>query len=451
MWVEVRIQYNEMRKSVPPIAIILFYSIILFIHTSCSGDAIVPIEDPNSGEIPGEPHNTPTETGILAADYIQNLDKGFDVTWSEFTKFMELYNEQVVIDFKAAGFTNVRIRIGDDIVDQQLMDRLKEQVHDCLRHGIYPIIAYQGHYLEDLATSDEDAKTHLVNWWKNIAEEFKGDSDMLAFDILVEISGAYKTDYQFINSAYADVLAVIRETNPTRIVIFPPVNLSNPNYLQYLEVPGTDDPYTLVEWHFYAAGPSKDPSNKKYWLDGSTLQERKNITDPIRTAVDWMQKTGYKTWVGAWMAGNYNKGNEYTLPEQVMFASFMVRELAKEHIPWSVNAGNKYYDYENQTWYTKTADAAGMPVRDVILDPDKIAIYPEDNYEGNPVRMAPGNYDSQQLQGLQIKSLMIPFDYQVKLYSESGFKGTEKIVNTTSENLDNFTVNSLKVLNLNSY
>ena len=45
---------------------------------------------------------------ILPEDYVKNLGKGFDVTWSEFTKYMNLYNEQVVIDFSDAGFTKVR-------------------------------------------------------------------------------------------------------------------------------------------------------------------------------------------------------------------------------------------------------------------------------------------------------------------------------------------------------
>jgi hypothetical protein len=45
------------------------------------------------------------------------------------------------------------------------------------------------------------------------------------------------------------------------------------------------------------------------------------------------------------MAGNYNKGNNFDLVQQAKFASFMTRELGKKNIPWSINAGNKFYDY----------------------------------------------------------------------------------------------------------
>ncbi|GAA4304828.1 glycoside hydrolase family 5 protein [Aestuariibaculum suncheonense] len=392
---------------------------------------------------------------ILPEDYVQNLGKGFDVTWSEFTKYMNLYNENVVMDFSDAGFNNVRIRIGEANPDATFINRLKMQVDHCLAHGIYPIIAYQGAYIEDIATTDEEARQHLVTWWRNMAQEFKDYPKALSFNILVEISGTYKLNYTAVNSFYLDVLSAIRETNPDRIVIFPPVKLSDPTYLQYLQIPGNDDPYTMAEWHFYAAGPTTDPTNKKYWNDGSTSVERDNITHPIQTALEWMQNTGYKTWVGAWMAGNYNKGNEFPIPEQVAFATFMARELAKANIPWSINAGNKFYDYETNTWFSNTNDSAGMPVRDVILDTEKIAIYQNTEYAGASYRLASGDYNKSDLEAInflgQINSLMVPFDFKVELYSKPSFKGSKTVITSTLENCSTIEIKSLKVIALHSY
>ncbi len=76
-----------------------------------------------------------------------NLGKGFDVTWSEFTKFMKRYKPVVPKDFRAAGFKNVRIRMNDPAPNVEFMNRLKGQVNDCLANDIYPILAYQGHLL----------------------------------------------------------------------------------------------------------------------------------------------------------------------------------------------------------------------------------------------------------------------------------------------------------------
>ncbi|MFH4967714.1 cellulase family glycosylhydrolase [Gaetbulibacter sp. M240] len=433
--------------------ITVFFISILFLScekgTSDLNDSVTNPTQNDTLKGPGESKGT----SLLPANYVAQLGKGFDVTWAEFTKYMNLFNEQAVIDFEKAGFKNVRIRVQDEDLGPEFISMLKSQVDYCLAHNIYPIIAYQGHYIEDTATGDAEAKDHLTNWWRKLALEFKDYSENLTFNIMVEISGTYKKNYTAMNDFYASVLSAIRESNPKRIVIFPPVNLSNPDYLQFLDLP--KDKYTMVEWHFYAAGPSTDPTNKKYWNDGSTALERANITDPINTAVNWMQQTGYVTWVGAWMAGNYNKGNEFDIPAQVAFASFMSRSLDAFNLPWSINAGNKYYDYENNVWFTETSDAAGIPVRDVILDPDTIALYDADAYAGNSFRLSEGNYTLADLKSLginqdNIKSIMVPFDFIVELYTGDNFSGSKTTYMTTSKGLTG-TIASIKIINQHSY
>jgi len=219
------------------------------------------------------------------------------------------------------------------------------------------------------------------------------------------------------------------------------------------EVPPGSDPNVMAEWHFYAAGPRKDPSNKKYWLDGSTAQERQNILDPINTAVQWMNETGYVTWVGAWMVGNYNKGNDYTVEEQVGFASYMSRQLNAVDIPFAVNAGNKYY--ENYEWFNRTTDAAGIPVRDALLDSEKAVVYAVVDYGGVSASLAEGTYSSSDLtsNGMfeNIHSVMVPFDYEVTVYDGDNQTGSSQVLDITTRDLSGFTVRSMEVNYLNSY
>jgi hypothetical protein len=114
----------------------------------------------------------------------------------------------------------------------------------------------------------------------------------------------------------------------------------------------------MAEWHFYAAGPSTDPTNDKYWNDGKTLQERQNILDPIQTAYNYGQQKNVSLWVGAWMAGNYNKGGGFDLVKQSSFGSFMARSLKAKNMPWSINADNKFYNFTRNApkkWFTSTS------------------------------------------------------------------------------------------------
>ena len=91
----------------------------------------------------------------------------------------------------------------------------------------------------------------------------------------------------------------------------------------------------MAEWHFYASGPSKT-NKEKLWTTG-TEKEKQIIIDKINLELDWQKKTGIPTWVGAWMPGNYNDGNDYSVEEQAVFAKFVSSELEKAKIPFAVN------------------------------------------------------------------------------------------------------------------
>ena len=166
---------------------------------------------------------------ITPADYAAGLGKGFDVTWSEFGKYRQNYTSDVPQHFADAGFTNVRIRMNEQHPDKNFFDSLKEQVEHCLNNNIYPILAYQGHELEEnLQATDEQNKAILVNWWSEMARQFHDYDYKLSFNLLVEISGRYKNDYKKMNEFYKAVIKAVRDIDPYRIIIVPPVKLSDP-------------------------------------------------------------------------------------------------------------------------------------------------------------------------------------------------------------------------------
>lgn len=92
-----------------------------------------------------------------------------------------------------------------------------------------------------------------------------------------------------------------------------------------------------------------------------TPKEMQNIRDIINLGVVWQERTGIPTWVGAWMPGNYNKGDDYTVEEQCVFASFMESELERYDLPWAVNSLDKFYDIYNNCWYDDM-----LPLIDVL-------------------------------------------------------------------------------------
>lgn len=289
-----------------------------------------------------------SDEAIKPQDYVKLLGKGIDVDWSKTAKGKEYYNEQTVKDFKQLGVSHVRIRISDD-ANEELLTELDKQVSDCLVSGIVPIIAYQADEFKN--KPDEKNIEKVVEWWKTVAERYKNYSHLLSFDLIIEPSDALNNQPEKLNEIYERIVNEIRKTNEDRIIMIAPRVRSDAEYLKELKIPSNNNGYLMAEWHFYAAGPSKTNA-KKLWTIG-TEKEQKLINDKINTAVAWSKETGIPIWVGAWMPGNYNDENDYSIDEQVQFAKYMTEQLDEAGIPFAVNSDTKFYDRETNTWIEK--------------------------------------------------------------------------------------------------
>lgn len=133
----------------------------------------------------------------------------------------------------------------------------------------------------------------------------------------------------------------------------------------------------------------------------------------------------------------------------------MTRELNKASIPWVINTGNKYYDYENKKWFNVTPNFVGIPVRVVLLDTQKITLYKDTYYKGNSVRLEKGEYIGDTLKTLGLfkntRSLMIPFDFEITVYDEDNFTGKSRAITQTLSTFDDSEFASMSVNYLDSY
>ena len=272
--------------------------------------------------------------------YIHMLGIGINVNWVLFNKVMQAYTPSVPIYFHQIGFSHVRIRanIHTD------MAKLKQVVDDSLKAGLIPIIAFSASELKEHPSPT--TVSQAVQWWTSVATTFKGYPYTLAYDLIIEPSGNINNHIDTLNSFYTQTIRAIRNIDPYRLIFVSPPFTSSPFHLKDLDVPW--DPYTMAQWHFFAAGPStKNPAKK--WTIG-TQEEKDNIWRYITAAKQWSNKTHIYTWVGAWMPGNYNHGDNISIGAQMSFASYMSCSLLFARIPFAINAGTKFFDYTTYTW-----------------------------------------------------------------------------------------------------
>ena len=277
--------------------------------------------------------------------YQKMLGYGMDVDWSKTKSGREYYSTTACKNFKASGLGHVRIRIMDNI-SSELFASLDKQINDCLENGLIPVIAYQADAFKN--NPSEANMKKVVSWWSAVSKRYQNKSYLLSFDLLIEATDALNKQPEKLNELYERVVTEIRKTNPYRILMISPRLRSDAAYLSELEIPTKSNGYLMAEWHFYASGPSKT-NERKLWTIG-TETEKKLITDKIQLAVQWQEKNNIPTWVGAWMPGNYNDGNDYSVSEQSVFASFVKQQLTAAGIPFSVNSDTKFYNREKNTW-----------------------------------------------------------------------------------------------------
>lgn len=301
---------------------------------------------------PGEMAAVKAEEAVLDGtepinpwDYQKLLGKGMDVDWSKTSKGRKYYSILACKNFKASGVSHVRIRIKDSISDKML-EALDQQVKDCLECGLIPVVAYQADEFKNEPTEENIQK--VVDWWKTVAERYKDTSYLTAFDLLIEATDALNKQPEKLNEIYEKIVCEVRKTNPKRIIMISPRLRSDAAYLSELKIPTEHNGYLMAEWHFYASGPSKT-NGRKLWTVGAE-EEKKLITDKIQMALKWQEENQIPTWVGAWMPGDYNAGNNYSVEEQVVFASFMTEQLTNAGIPFAVNSDTKFYDREKNVW-----------------------------------------------------------------------------------------------------
>lgn len=287
-------------------------------------------------------------SAIAPQDYQQMLKKGIDVDWwgrSDKNKYGK-YSELAVKRFAQQGIKHVRFRLHHYQFTDDDFKRLFSQINTCIQYDIIPIIAFSAKPYKENPNVEEHQK--VVEWWKRMAENCKDLSPRVSFDLIVEPSDKVKKDVAELNSLYEDCVTAIRRTNPKRIIFIAPHKLSHPEELEHLVIPSQSNGYLMAEWHFYAAGPSKS-NEKKLWTTGTT-EEKQLIKKSIKLAVDWQKESGIYTWVGAWMPGDYNKENAYSIKEQIEFAFFMTKQFDKYRIPFAINADDHFYDYKANNW-----------------------------------------------------------------------------------------------------
>ncbi len=274
---------------------------------------------------------------------------------------------------KQAGFNSVRLPVRWSAhsmneppytIDPNFMKRVDWAINCALSRNL-PVVLDIHHYLE-IYSDPAGQKEKYLALWKQIAEHYKDYPDILLFELLNEPKR--KLTPELWNPIMKEALAVVRQSNPNRIIVIGPGDNNIVKYLKALDIP-KDDRNIIVSIHYYfplefthqgANWISRGDPNS--WLGTKwtgTDAEKKAVTDEFDTAAAWAKENNRPMNLGEF--GAYKKADMESRARWTKFVADTAVERGMSFHYWQFVSDFAVYDTETKSWIKPLFDALIPP------------------------------------------------------------------------------------------
>jgi endoglucanase len=242
------------------------------------------------------------------------------------------------------GFSHVRIPIRwatsarssetpPYIIDQTFVNRIQQVVDTALKYNLHPIINM--HHHESLFEDPDGQKDRFLAQWEQIADFFKNYPDSLIFEVLNEPHNNLTPEKW--NDFFEQALEIIRENNPTRVVLLGTAEYGGLAGVRHLQIP--DDPYIILSVHYY--NPFEFTHQGASWVgDGATAwlgtkwydteAERQTIINEFSYTKQFAGEHNIPVHVGEF--GAYSNAD---MDSRVRWTTFLARWFEEQGFSWA--------------------------------------------------------------------------------------------------------------------
>lgn len=259
---------------------------------------------------------------------------------------------------KQAGFDSIRVPVKWSIraaktapytIDPKFFERVDWVIENALKRDLNVVLNVH-HYDEFYDHPDENAERFLA-LWRQIAPHYRDRSDRLYFELLNEPRNPLTPEKW--NAMIPKALAVVRESNPNRMVIVGPGNWNNIDFLPKLELPKDDR--LIVTVHYYS--PFHFTHQGAEWSEGAdkwlgtkwgSAEDEAAVRRDLDKAADWGKQHGRPIYLGEF--GAYSKAD---MVSRVKWTKFVRSEAEKRGMSWAYwefGSGFGAYDPATDKW-----------------------------------------------------------------------------------------------------
>ncbi len=277
-----------------------------------------------------------------------------------------------------AGFDFVRLPIrwnahaemgAPYTIDPTFLARIDQVVSWALENNLAIILDF--HNYGEIMTNPPANRERFMGIWRQIAEHYRNYPPQVLFELLNEPNDWLNASTW--NEYAREALAVIRASNPSRVVIIDSPEDAYYAWMNTLEVP--HDLHIMVTFHYYE--PFRFTHQGADWLGidtSSWLGTTWMGTDAEKAAIE-----GNFDEVAAWatrqhvriLLGEFGAFSKADMASRVRWTSFVARIAEQHGFPWAyweMAAGFGVYDPNSSAWRPDLLHAL-MPGVPAIADP----------------------------------------------------------------------------------
>ncbi len=280
-------------------------------------------------------------------------------------------DEALVEAARAGGFETIRFPVRFNAhaldeapytIDAAFLAQVDAIVEAALERDLTIIVDL--HHYDELHADPVGHHDRFLALWHQLATHYADAAPEVWFELLNEPHGKLN-DPEVWNPLAAEALAVVRATNPTRMVMIEGGLYAHSTRLSELEVP--DDPWVVASFHTYDPfpfthqGASWVPFSDG-WL-GTRWERTQAQIDALHRGFDRASAFSERTGVPV-VLGEYGAYEAAPYEDRLAWTDAVGCVADQHHVPaiyWELAAGFGMWDVPSATWDT--------PLRDAVLPP----------------------------------------------------------------------------------
>ena len=261
---------------------------------------------------------------------------------------------------KNEGFNSVRIPIrwsahaleeSPYAIHQSFFNRIDWAIDQALQRDLLVVINI--HHYEEIMSEPEKHLDRFLSLWQQISTRYKYYPIELIFEVLNEPHDALTAEIW--NDYMVQAINVIRETNPTRILMVGPPDWNGIGGLSKLNVP-ENDTNIIVTVHYY--NPFQFTHQGAGWVDGSdewlgttwtaTPSQKQAIIDDFSSVTSWANTHNRPIYVGEF--GAYSAAD---MNSRIAWTTYLARHLESIGFSWAYwefCSGFGIYNTSTESW-----------------------------------------------------------------------------------------------------